>query len=815
MNLKDIIFPLLIAMSLTVSGCLEMELKIQPVHAEIGSTFSATTEIVQFIDSDSDNGDTPRTMLYAVNKPIGWTINSVSFSSPQQGDGTFSYIGDGSDASLTGPAGLDEGWETAVETAHPSADGMHWQMYMSDIAVASTATEEEPDIFHVSVEYTVDAIEGVYDLTYWVSYDSNDNAQANEDNTSADADGGTIVAYDPSSSPLVTFTLDDQTWLNEDIMFKGSMSGWDVFQGYDDGTNGDVTADDNVWTAQYAVISDGEYEWGAIENDGSEYGIWLMPPGENQIFTVSGTSIEGSVDYTVPAEMLESEGVVVFTVTDETELQNNIWWKGTPTDDGWTARQMYDDGTNGDEVADDHVWTIHIENVAAGDHEWGAQVGEGGAWLIDGGNPSFTLDDDLLTIHGQTDYVIPYLGDPITKTVLFNVDMTEWIDEEGNMGMRAFSIANGDTMQVRGEFNDWQDCTECTMTRTPGTNIFSLAIEVTALPDAELEYAFYMGLTDASRAAVAQKFNSYDSEGNPAVVNWIGWETSPQFAGNRNFMLGEDDGTGLVELPQYSFYDAFPGSVIPEGHTMNVIFSIDMSNVDAFDATEDSVYLRTHEKWLNLSQGFSDGQDLNHYAATAMGDGVYEFPVTLSGPVPWCIYYKWGWYDFSEGTETDEAGEGLGGAPRIRYLHQDMNANCDWPGTLRLPLDTEFALELTQNQEEWDPDGICMELLAVEDNKISTIPSAYSISDNYPNPFNPSTEMEFTLPMESDISFTIYSLTGKEVYSFSKNAISGGTYKITWNGKNHSGKTLPSGVYLYEFRAGNEFRQVKKMTLLK
>ena len=68
--------------------------------------------------------------------------------------------------------------------------------------------------------------------------------------------------------------------------------------------------------------------------------------------------------------------------------------------------------------------------------------------------------------------------------------------------------------------------------------------------------------------------------------------------------------------------------------------SIDMSNVAAFDAAEDSVYLRTHDKWLNLSQGYSDGQDLNHYAATAVGDGVYEFPVTLSGPVTWNIYYK-------------------------------------------------------------------------------------------------------------------------------------------------------------------------------
>ena len=76
-------------------------------------------------------------------------------------------------------------------------------------------------------------------------------------------------------------------------------------------------------------------------------------------------------------------------------------------------------------------------------------------------------------------------------------------------------------------------------------------------------------------------------------------------------MLGEDDGSGLVELPEESFYDAFPGSVVPEGTNVTAVFSIDMSNVSAFDAAEDSVYLRTHDKWLNLSQGFSDGQDFS------------------------------------------------------------------------------------------------------------------------------------------------------------------------------------------------------------
>ena len=52
-------------------------------------------------------------------------------------------------------------------------------------------------------------------------------------------------------------------------------------------------------------------------------------------------------------------------------------------------------------------------------------------------------------MHGATDYVIEDVGgEEITKTVLFSVDMTEWLDEEGNQGMRAFSIANGDEVRV-------------------------------------------------------------------------------------------------------------------------------------------------------------------------------------------------------------------------------------------------------------------------------------------------------------------------------------------------------------------------------
>ena len=56
---------------------------------------------------------------FAVNKPIGWTINSVTFSSPEQGDGTLSYLVTKQMHDLAG-AGIDVGWEDSVEAAHPA-----------------------------------------------------------------------------------------------------------------------------------------------------------------------------------------------------------------------------------------------------------------------------------------------------------------------------------------------------------------------------------------------------------------------------------------------------------------------------------------------------------------------------------------------------------------------------------------------------------------------------------------------------------------------------------------------------------------------
>ena len=89
------------------------------------------------------------------------------------------------------------------------------------------------------------------------------------------------------------------------------------------------------------------------------------------IFTLLAVIIMGTT-------LAFAQADVTFTVVDSTEQYVNITFKGTPT--GWADTAMYDDGTHGDPVAGDHRWTVIIENIPEGDHEWGATEGPGGTW---------------------------------------------------------------------------------------------------------------------------------------------------------------------------------------------------------------------------------------------------------------------------------------------------------------------------------------------------------------------------------------------------------------------------------------------------
>lgn len=93
------------------------------------------------------------------------------------------------------------------------------------------------------------------------------------------------------------------------------------------------------------------------------------------------------------------------------------------------------------------------------------------------------------------------------------------------------------------------------------------------------------------------------------------------------------------------------------------------------------------------------------------------------------------------------------------------------------------------------------------------LPQAFYIAQNYPNPFNPETTIQFQLPVDSQVILKIYNMMGQEITTLVDGLLSAGNHSIMWNGRNNHSKKVPSGMYLYQFRAGN-YNVTKKMVLL-
>lgn len=95
------------------------------------------------------------------------------------------------------------------------------------------------------------------------------------------------------------------------------------------------------------------------------------------------------------------------------------------------------------------------------------------------------------------------------------------------------------------------------------------------------------------------------------------------------------------------------------------------------------------------------------------------------------------------------------------------------------------------------------------------LPEDYKLSANYPNPFNPSTNFNFTLPIDKKVSVKIYDIMGRLVSTLvNDQLLNAGTHEVTWNGRDATGQTAASGQYIYTLEYGN-FRQSRTMILLK
>lgn len=90
----------------------------------------------------------------------------------------------------------------------------------------------------------------------------------------------------------------------------------------------------------------------------------------------------------------------------------------------------------------------------------------------------------------------------------------------------------------------------------------------------------------------------------------------------------------------------------------------------------------------------------------------------------------------------------------------------------------------------------------------------YSLSQNFPNPFNPLTSIQFSVPGASDVKLTIYDINGQKVRELINEFRSSGNYTENWDAIDDFGNKVSSGTYFYQVQIGN-FIQTKKMIFLK
>ncbi len=170
------------------------------------------------------------------------------------------------------------------------------------------------------------------------------------------------------------------------------------------------------------------------------------------------------------------------------------------------------------------------------------------------------------------------------------------------------------------------------------------------------------------------------------------------------------------------------------------------------------------------------------------------------------------------------------------YLHEAAQADNPPSGTVYDPENDGIPLESLGVHEHWNnstdkqytrnlgtDEGI--ELIKVIDNTSSAIEpdhnniqNTFILSGNYPNPFNPSTTICYSLPTSAHIKLDIYNQQGEMVRNLINEYQSAGDFKLGWNGCNANNQRVASGIYIYrlEINTGKEIiSQSRQMVFLK
>jgi hypothetical protein len=133
-------------------------------------------------------------------------------------------------------------------------------------------------------------------------------------------------------------------------------------------------------------------------------------------------------------------------------------------------------------------------------------------------------------------------------------------------------------------------------------------------------------------------------------------------------------------------------------------------------------------------------------------------------------------------------------------------------GSKAIPAGENLLVTVPGNVELTGAEVASYEGFTVE-SSINRLPMAFSLQQNFPNPFNPTTTIALNMPVESDYSITIFNVAGQKVREFAGHSAAG-VLEVVWDGNDANGSNVASGIYFYRATT-DKFSETKKMVLMK
>ena len=472
-----------------------------------------------------------------------------------------------------------------------------------------------------------------------------------------------------------------------------------------------------------------------------------------------------------------------------------------PAEDIVVVRGDFNDwGGNSDQLLDgdaDQVYdgTIRFDNSANYLYKFVISGPGGDAWegditppfdnrdLMIQGTPG---DTTLPTVFFENDTDI----DPpsVTGTVFFQVNTSVF----ETLGLFTPSTAN-DTMAIRGSFNNWGPNPPANSVMQPAAGdpgVYELNATVSAVLNSTVNYKHFMQLDTLVHG------------------NVDGWEESPTVGGGNRQITFE--GTTNEQFATSYFMDIPPEGALTTG-TVTVHLSVDMNPAltlaDPFDPATDQVFFSSEDQFMGALQGWDPQRGVQESLVytDGDGDGVYDLTIELQAPLYFALVYRVAFGDSATATIAEGGGFDFGKS-RARYLW-DSNTNS---------IPSEITLETDVYTE--DPP------LVVEPHPIFTtsigedggnnIPVQFELKQNFPNPFNPETTIEYALDKASAVSLVVYNTLGQAVRTLVNGKVNPGIHSVVWDGKNQFEAQVTSGIYFYRLSVGNN-TAVRKMVLMR